>query len=162
MKGKLIGLGVTLAVVGVLWFALPESQAGEASMAPGMPENFSSKKFGFFATSVIPDADTGDFTFKSGFLLISGGNEGRASFIIFGVEDPGGDDVDNEGNKLVLVLKVNGTSQTFTLNFDLDDGFSSVSDDLNLDDEDEAEVVQVSVQDPSANTFGVPGLRIED
>lgn len=125
---------------------------------PGIPWGFQES----FATSVIPAADTGGFTFKRGFLLISSEDEGGVFFTIFGVEDSSGNDVDNEGNELVLDLKVNGASQTFSFDFDLDDGVGSVSNDLDLDEEDEVEVVQVRVQDPSGNIFGVPGLRIED
>lgn len=146
-----------LAIVGVLWSAPPESQAEEL-----IDRAFNAKGLGFFATSIIPDADTGDFSFVHGFLLVSSEDEGSVFFTLFRAEDSTGDDVDNAGNQLVLVLNVNGASQTLTFDFNLNDGFGFVSDELDLNAEDEVEVVQVRVQDPSGNTFGVPGLRIQD
>ena len=124
--------------------------------------------FDFYATSLIPDADTdtGDFTFEFGYVAISPYREGEVYFVIAGTEDPTGDDADNDGNRLVLDLVVNGAAQTISFDFELDDGFGWVIDDLDLDDDDAVQVVQVRVQQPigDANfeTFGIPGLTIND
>ena len=171
------GIGIVLMVFGTTCFGAVPVLAQEMGMMdgygtmeeewrqgmmPGMPGDFNPMKHESFATSVIPDADAEDFTFASGFLLISSEDEGEVFFIIAGAEDSTGSDIDNEGNELVLDLKVNGAPQTFSFDFNLDDGFGLVSDDLDLDEGDEVEVAQVRVQDPSGNTFGVAGFRVED
>jgi hypothetical protein len=164
MRSTAVGLCIALAMASGPVAAQPGGQVQGADVPMGSPYWWGDA-YGFYATSLIPE---GDFTFRSGFVAIQPYDEGHVYCTMYGVEDPTGDDADTEGNELVLTLRVNGEAEPVehSFTFELDDGFGYVTDDLDLDDEDEVEVVGVHVEYGGStfggSTFAVPGLRIED